>query len=141
MEKLARINPNYYEDGCLTLELCKSLYPSYVKANLERKAQIANLAVSNYSLIDVNLIPKRRRPFDIFAESLHPHDASPELNRGLFELAQRLANWCSESIRRRGYAAALPGTPKYFSPFPPRDSGAFQRSSSWHAALRSDWVP
>jgi DNA invertase Pin-like site-specific DNA recombinase len=68
MEKLTKINPNYYEDGCLTLELGKSLYPWYVRANLERKAQIANIAASNYSLIDANLIPKRRRPFSIFAE-------------------------------------------------------------------------
>ena len=62
------MNPNYYEDGCLTLELCNRLYPLYVKANFAEKAHIANVVASNYTLVDVSLVPKRRRPFSIFAE-------------------------------------------------------------------------
>jgi len=68
MDSLKNVNPNYYEDGCLALELCNSLYPRYVKADLHEKAKIANLVASNYTLIDANLVPKRRRPFSIFAE-------------------------------------------------------------------------
>jgi len=85
MDGLKQTNPNYYEDGCLALELCNSLYPRHVKADLQEKAKIANLVASNYTLVDVSLVPKRRRPFSIFAER-------PSSTRWL-PLARNFHNW------------------------------------------------
>lgn len=62
------INPNFYEDGCKTLELSNRLYSLYVKANYEEKAKIARLVASNYSLNDVSLYPTYRKPFSLFAK-------------------------------------------------------------------------
>ncbi len=65
---MSRTNPNYLEDAQKTLELCKSMYSLYVRANLEEKAKLANLVASNYSLIDVSLYPAYRKPFSFIAE-------------------------------------------------------------------------
>jgi site-specific DNA recombinase len=64
------INPNFYEDGCKTLELAKRLYPLYVRASNEEKAKILALVASNYTLLDSTLYPAYRKPFDILAKGL-----------------------------------------------------------------------
>ncbi len=65
---MQKVNPDFLKDTHRAIELSSRLYPRYVKAKLERKAQIANVAASNYTLVDVSLVPKRRRPFSLFAE-------------------------------------------------------------------------
>ena len=79
MDGLQRMNPHYYDDGCQTLELCNRLYPLYVKANYEEKAKLANLVASNYTLVDVNLVPKHRKPFSFIAKGLICSDWLPRL--------------------------------------------------------------
>ena len=64
------INPNFYEDGCQTLELSNRLYPLYVKANYERKAKILKFVASNYTLTDATLYPTYRKPFSFIAKGL-----------------------------------------------------------------------
>ena len=64
------INPNFYEDGCKTLELSKCLYSLYVKANYEEKAKILRFVASNYALNNATLYPTYRKPFDIIAKGL-----------------------------------------------------------------------
>jgi len=71
------LNPNYYEDGCKTLELSNRLYSLYVKANYEDKAKILKAVASNYTLIDVSLCPTYRKPFDIIAKGLNCPDWLP----------------------------------------------------------------
>ena len=62
------VNPNFYEDGCKTLELSNRLYSMYVKANYEEKAKILKAVASNYSINDVTIIPTYRKPFSLFAK-------------------------------------------------------------------------
>lgn len=70
MDSLKIINPDFYELGYKTFELSKILYSQYVRANYEDKAKILKFIASNYTLNDVSLCPKYRKPFDIIAEGL-----------------------------------------------------------------------
>lgn len=62
------VNPNFYEDGCRTLELSNRLYSMYVKANYEEKAKILKAVASNYTIHDVTITPTYRKPFSLFAK-------------------------------------------------------------------------
>ena len=62
------VNPNFYADGCKTLELSNRLYPLFLKANYQERAKIARLVASNYSLIDATLYPTYRKPFSFFTK-------------------------------------------------------------------------
>ncbi len=64
------LNPNFYEDGLQTLELCKSLYPEYVTRNYDGKAEVLKKVASNYIINDVTICPKYRKPFDLMAKGL-----------------------------------------------------------------------
>lgn len=68
IDSFQKINPNFYEDGCKTLELSKRLYSLYQKANYEDKAKVLKLIASNYTLTKENLYPIYRRPFDLLAK-------------------------------------------------------------------------
>ena len=68
MERAEGLNPNFYEEGLQTLELSKRLYPLYVKANNTEKAKILKLVASNYTVGDVTLGYKYRKPFSYFYE-------------------------------------------------------------------------
>ncbi|KPL00539.1 MAG: hypothetical protein AMJ91_04300 [candidate division Zixibacteria bacterium SM23_73_3] len=70
IDETRKINPNFYEEGCKTLELSKRLYPLYVRANYEEKAKILSFIASNYALLDSILCPTYRKPFDIIAKGL-----------------------------------------------------------------------
>lgn len=65
---LGRINPDWLETANRTLELSNRLYSTYVKADYEEKGQILKFLASNYTLNDVSVAPKWRKPFDIIAE-------------------------------------------------------------------------
>ena len=65
-----KINPNFYEDDCKTLELSKRLYPLYIRANYEEKAKILAFVTSNHILLDSTLCPIYRKPFGIIAKGL-----------------------------------------------------------------------
>lgn len=67
---LNRVNPSFYEDAERTLELSKRLYPTYVKANYEEKAEILKYLASNYTLLDASVSPQWRKPFDLMAKGL-----------------------------------------------------------------------
>ena len=75
-----RINPNFYEDGCRTLELSKRLYPLYLRVNYEEKAKILAFVASNYILLDLSLCPTYRKPFDIVAKGLSRPVKLPRLD-------------------------------------------------------------
>lgn len=62
------VNPNFYEDGCRTLELSNRLYIQYVKASYEEKAKILKTIASNYTINDVTIVPTYRKPFLLFAK-------------------------------------------------------------------------
>ncbi len=64
------INPNFYEDGVKTLELCKLLYSEYHAANYEDKAQILKRIASTFTLNDATLYPTYRKPYSFFAVGL-----------------------------------------------------------------------
>ena len=70
IQSLQTNNPNSYENLIKTLELSKSLYPQYVRENLEEKAKILKLVVSNYTLNNISICPTYRKPFDIIAKGL-----------------------------------------------------------------------
>ncbi|HHT9107121.1 MAG TPA: recombinase family protein [Candidatus Wunengus sp. YC63] len=70
MDGLQVIGRDFYELGHKTFELSKMLYSQYVRANYEDKAKILKFIASNYTLNDVSLCPKYRKPFDIIAEGL-----------------------------------------------------------------------
>lgn len=67
---LGRINPDWLATANRTLELSNRLYPTYVKANYEEKAQILKVLASNYTLVDASVVPTWRKPFGILAERL-----------------------------------------------------------------------
>ncbi len=67
-DKAKSINPNFYEDGCKTLELSNRLYPLYLKANLQEKAKITRLIASNYVIDDVSLYATYKKPFSFFTK-------------------------------------------------------------------------
>jgi len=69
-QAMRRINPNFYEDGCRTLELSKRLYSLYIRANLYEKAKILKTIASNYTLVDATPYPIYRKPFSIIAKGL-----------------------------------------------------------------------
>lgn len=62
------VNPNFYEDGCKTLELSNRLYSMYVKASYEEKAKILKAVASNYTINDITIAPTYRKPFSLFAK-------------------------------------------------------------------------
>ncbi|TSA56872.1 recombinase family protein [bacterium] len=68
IDSAKNVTPNFYEDGCKTLELSNRLYPLYVKSNHQEKAKIASLVASNYTLNDVTLSPTYRKPFSFFTK-------------------------------------------------------------------------
>lgn len=70
LDGLNRTNPNFLEDTQQILELSKRLHPLYVRASYEEKAKLLQLLASNYTLNDVNLVPKWRKPFSFIAEGL-----------------------------------------------------------------------
>ena len=70
MEGMQKTNPNYFDDGCQILELSNRLQSIYVTSTYEEKGQIANMVASNFTLVDVSLIPKWRKPFSFFAKGL-----------------------------------------------------------------------
>jgi len=74
------MNPNFYEDGVKTLELCKLLYSEYHAANYEGKAQILKRIASNFTLSDATLYPIYRKPFSFFAEGLSRSNWLPLLD-------------------------------------------------------------
>ncbi|MEI7752444.1 MAG: recombinase family protein [Candidatus Omnitrophota bacterium] len=78
MEGMQTTNPNYYDDGCQILELSNRLHSLYVAATYEEKGQIANILASNFTLVDVSLVPKWRKPFSFFAEGLSRSRWLPE---------------------------------------------------------------
>ncbi len=67
---LGKVNPNWYEDASRILELSNRLYPQYLKSNYEEKVGILKLVASNYTLVDVKIVPTYRKPFGIIAEGL-----------------------------------------------------------------------
>jgi len=79
------INPNFYEDGVKTLELCKLLYSEYHAANYEEKAQILKRIASNFTLSDATLYPTYRKPYSFFAVGLSRSTWLP--------LLDELRNW------------------------------------------------
>ena len=70
IQSLQTKNPNSYENLIRTLELSKCLYPQYVRAIPEKKAKMLKLVASNYTLSNVSICPKYRKPFDIIAKGL-----------------------------------------------------------------------
>ncbi len=68
MKSVEEVNPNWYEDGCKTLELSKRLYSLYVKANYEDKAKILKAVASNYTINDVSISPTYKKPFLLLAK-------------------------------------------------------------------------
>ncbi len=68
MEKAEGINPNFYDEARETLELSKRLYPQYVKSTYEEKSKILKLVASNYTVDDVTIGYKYRKPFSYFYE-------------------------------------------------------------------------
>lgn len=62
------VNPNFYENGCKTLELSNRLYSMYVKANYGEKAKILKAVASNYTINDVTIAPTYGKPFSLFAK-------------------------------------------------------------------------
>ena len=90
MDGLERVNSDYYEDGCRVLELSNCLYPRYVTANDSEKAKIASLVASNFTLVDVTLIPKWRKPFNFIAEGPSRSQWLPALFRNKnFQIASK----------------------------------------------------
>jgi len=81
IKQAERINPNFYEDGLKTLELCKSLYPEYVTRNYDGKADILKKLASNYIINDVTLYPTWKKPFDLMAKGLSHSVKLPESPR------------------------------------------------------------
>ena len=77
MDGLQVIGRDFYEFGYKTFELSKMLYSQYVRADNENKVKILKFAASNYTLNDVSLCPKYRKPFDIIAEGLSHSDWLP----------------------------------------------------------------
>jgi len=76
------LNPNFYEDGCKTLELSNRLHSVYVKGNYEEKAKILKFIASNYILNatnDVTISPTYRSPFSIFAKGASRLNQLPEV--------------------------------------------------------------
>jgi hypothetical protein len=47
-------NPNFYQDACRTLELCKRLFPLFLELSYEEKVSILKLLASNYSLVNAS---------------------------------------------------------------------------------------
>lgn len=70
LEKCGKINPRFFEDAEQILELSKSLYPLYVKANHPEKAHLLKRISSNYLLNNVTICPTYRKPFSFWAEGL-----------------------------------------------------------------------
>lgn len=70
IQDLQTKNRNSYENLIKTLELSKSIYHQYLRANPEEKAKILKLVASNFILDNVSLCPKYRKPFDLIAKGL-----------------------------------------------------------------------
>ena len=70
MKSAEALNPNFYKDGCKTLELSNRLHSVYVNGNCEQKAKILKLIASNYTLLDTSICPTYRKPFDLLAKGL-----------------------------------------------------------------------
>jgi len=70
MDSLMQMNPNYYEDGCLALELCNHAYGLYLQQEPREVAKILHTILSNCTMDGVTLFPEMRKPFDIIVEGL-----------------------------------------------------------------------
>ncbi|MDD5097904.1 MAG: hypothetical protein PHU59_05410, partial [Candidatus Omnitrophica bacterium] len=68
IDSAKKTNPNFYEDGCKTLELCNRLHSLYVEANYEEKAKILKAVASNYTINTTTITPTYRKPFSLFAK-------------------------------------------------------------------------
>ena len=88
IDNATAMNPNFYEDGCKTLELSNRLYSIYTKANYEEKAKILKFVASNYTLNDVTLYPTYRKPFNFIAEGLKCSNWLPDENSNYNYLCQ-----------------------------------------------------
>ncbi len=86
MRQSERINPNFYEDGIKTLELCNSLYPQYLSSNPHDKSEILKTIASNYVINDVTITPTYRSPFNVFAKGA----SCPIWGGGIPEVRRRL---------------------------------------------------
>ncbi len=64
IEELNTINPNYFEDGCKTLELSNRIFPLYLKGAPSEKAEILRLIALNYSLTGTSIRATYRKPFN-----------------------------------------------------------------------------
>ncbi len=70
IQNVNRLNPNFFDDGCKTLELCKNLYSEYVRQDYTGKAEILKTVASNYTLHDLSITATYRKPFSILAKGL-----------------------------------------------------------------------
>ena len=82
MNSAEKLNPNFYEDGCKTLELSNRLHSIYVEGNYEHKAKILKLVASNYTLLDATICPTYRKPFSLFAKRASCPNWLPALAHG-----------------------------------------------------------
>jgi len=92
---IEKANPNFLEDASKILELSKSLYSLYVKANYQEKAHLLKLIASNYQLNDVSICPIYRKPFSFIAEGLlcpRKLPSHPQNPNFLYEIILGLTN-------------------------------------------------